>query len=373
MGLRVWLDQALFDPETPGQVAVFIGILSLIVVSIVQLSVGVQYPEIPTRYPQAFRALEWAITAAFTIEIAARILVRPAPRGYLFTGSALIDFLAVLPTWLGLFLPLYGLELAWLRSLRMIHLLRTVKLVHYANRITSRSLSLLARIAPYMAMAFAAKAVLLYLEGLGFWPKIPGLDTVVSVVGFAIGILLSTKLATVQNRMYTFEERIAHLLGAIDAARAHSPQPEVLDRWLFQVYETIRSGEGREPFDRINDELIATHEGRIPGPIWLNLHQCARFLLHRMWTTTPEAYDQVLKNVTIIYIAAVILTIPGLTGLLASFLVVYVLGGLFIVIDSMDLPYDSSEEALINSDLSSMEAYLARQGFGVISSFSSTQ
>lgn len=363
--MKKWLDRAFFDPATKGQTSVYLFILILIVISILHLSIAVQYPEFRKNHDLLFQIPEWIITVLFSIEILFRIALRPHPRSYLFTSSALIDLLAVLPTWLGLFLPLQEVELTWLRSLRMVRLLRSIKLSHSANRLKNRSLKLLANIAPFMALAFAVKAVLLYLESLGLWPKIPGLGTVVSVVGFAIGVLLSTKLATVQNRMYTFEERIAQLVGSVEAARAHSPHPEILQDWLYQIYRMIRTGVGWEDFESANRKLIESHEGQVPGPIWLNLHQHARFLLHRMWTVTPEAYDQVLKNITIIYIATVILTIPGLTGLLASFLVIYVLGGLFIVIDSMDLPFDPSGDALINSDLSSLERYLSELGFEV--------
>ena len=359
------MDNALFHPETKGQVFLFAAILFLVALSIVHLSVSVQYPELTEAYAGLFKSIEWLLTILFTIEIIARIALRPAPRAYLLTPAALIDVLAVLPTWLGLFLPFQGGELTWMRSLRTMRLLRTAKLMNYAGRIENRSLSLLARIAPYMALAFAVKAVLLFLEGLGLWPTIPGLGTVVSVVGFAIGVLLSTKLGTVQGRMYTFEERIAHLLGAVDAARPHSPNPQLLDDWLYQVYRTIRTGCSRDAYDRANEALIQSHQDRIPAPIWVRLHQNAQFLLHRMWTVTPESYDQVLKNITIIYIAAVILTIPGLTGLLASFLVVYVLGGLFLVIDSMDRPFDPSGHSMINSDLGSLERYLAQMGYDI--------
>lgn len=53
-----------------------------------------------------------------------------------------------------------------------------------------------------------------------------------------------------------------------------------------------------------------------------------------------------------------IVSVPGLTGLVSSFVVVYVLGGLVNVIDSMDMPYNPEEETLVNSDLSVLEYFL---------------
>ena len=43
----------------------------------------------------------------------------------------------------------------------------------------------------------------------------------------------------------------------------------------------------------------------------------------------------------------VITTVPGITGFLATFLLVYVLGGLFLLIDDMDKPLDVGPNSLI--------------------------
>lgn len=356
-----WIEKALFDPESRGQASVFLFILVLIVISIVQLSISAQYAGFYEENRTIFSYIEWTITIIFTVETFARIITRPRLREYILTPSFLIDILAILPTWLGLFIDIDGKTLAWLRGFRMIRLLRTLKFVKHIEKLDHWGLSLISRIGPYMALAFSIKALLIYSEGMGYWPSIPGLGTIVSVVGFAIGVLLSTKLATVQNRMYNFEEQITKLIGSSEAARSHIQDATYLDKWVNSIYDAITEKGSMDDFRNANDALKRSCGNEIPGPIWLGLHQSARFLLHKKKTKTPEIYDSALKNITIIYISTVILTIPGLTGLLASFLVVYVLGGLFIVIDSMDLPYDPSETALINSDLSSFEEYIAKQ------------
>ncbi|MYL28166.1 MULTISPECIES: ion transporter [Halomonadaceae] len=357
-----WTEKALFDPESRGQASVFLFILILIVISIVQLSISAQYTEFYNENKAVFLYTEWAITLIFTAETIARIITRPRPKDYLLTPSFLIDILAILPTWLGLFISVDGKTLAWLRGFRMIRLLRTLKFVKHIEKLDHWGLSLISRIGPYMALAFSIKALLIYSEGIGYWPSIPGLGTVVSVVGFAIGVLLSTKLATVQNRMYNFEEQITNLIGSAEAAKAHIKDATPLNKWIIEIHQTITKQKPITDFENENQSMKESFVNQIPGPIWLGLHQSARLLLHKTKTKTPEVYDSALKNITIIYISTVILTIPGLTGLLASFLVVYVLGGLFIVIDSMDLPYDPSENALINSDLSTLEEYIERQG-----------
>ena len=52
-------------------------------------------------------------------------------------------------------------------------------------------------------------------------------------------------------------------------------------------------------------------------------------------------------TVIISYTLVVITTVPGITGLLATFLIVYVLGGLFFLISDMDNPLDVGVNSLI--------------------------
>ena len=52
-------------------------------------------------------------------------------------------------------------------------------------------------------------------------------------------------------------------------------------------------------------------------------------------------------TVIISYTLVVITTVPGITGLLATFLLVYVLGGLFFLISDMDNPLDVGVDSLI--------------------------
>jgi hypothetical protein len=52
-------------------------------------------------------------------------------------------------------------------------------------------------------------------------------------------------------------------------------------------------------------------------------------------------------TVIISYTLVVITTVPGITGLLATFLLVYVLGGLFFLISDMDNPLDVGVNSLI--------------------------
>ena len=60
-------------------------------------------------------------------------------------------------------------------------------------------------------------------------------------------------------------------------------------------------------------------------------------------------YKTLIKPLTLLRqdSLVVIATVSGLTGFLATFLLVYVLGGLFILIDDIDRPLDFSPGSLV--------------------------
>jgi voltage-gated potassium channel len=75
-------------------------------------------------------ALEWVFTGLFTVEYAARMASVQSKRRYAFSFFGIIDFLAILPTYLSVLLP--GTRfLAIIRVLRVLRVFRVLKLVRY--------------------------------------------------------------------------------------------------------------------------------------------------------------------------------------------------------------------------------------------------
>lgn len=86
--------------------------------------------ELSTRYRSQLFAIEWGFTILFSIEYAVRVwCVRPK-RAYTLSFFGIIDLLAVLPTYLSLFLP-GGQYLAVVRILRVVRVFRVFKLVRF--------------------------------------------------------------------------------------------------------------------------------------------------------------------------------------------------------------------------------------------------
>jgi voltage-gated potassium channel len=74
--------------------------------------------------------LEWFFTILFTLEYIGRIFAVTYPRKYIFSFYGVVDLLAIVPTYISIFLP--GSQyLMSVRALRLIRVFRVLKLTRY--------------------------------------------------------------------------------------------------------------------------------------------------------------------------------------------------------------------------------------------------
>lgn len=83
-------------------------------------------------YGPELRLAEWMFTALFTVEYALRIWSARPARAYARSFFGLVDLLAVMPTYLSLFIP-GGQSLAVIRVLRVLRVFRVLKLAQYVG------------------------------------------------------------------------------------------------------------------------------------------------------------------------------------------------------------------------------------------------
>jgi voltage-gated potassium channel len=82
------------------------------------------------KYGEIFNDAEWVFTVLFTLEYLLRIYCIRRPTSYIFSFFGIIDLLALIPTYLSLFLP--GTEvLTVIRVLRVLRVFRVLKLVQF--------------------------------------------------------------------------------------------------------------------------------------------------------------------------------------------------------------------------------------------------
>lgn len=85
-----------------------------------------------TRQQDAFAVAEWFFTLLFTVEYVARLATVDRPLRYAFSFFGIVDLLAVLPTYLALFLPELH-ALIDVRVLRLLRMFRIFRLTEYVE------------------------------------------------------------------------------------------------------------------------------------------------------------------------------------------------------------------------------------------------
>jgi voltage-gated potassium channel len=125
-----WFHIIFGHDDAPGRrfdVLLIIAILGSIVVAMLDT-----VAEAHARYGAIFYALEWAFTLLFTLEYVMRILVVNRPWRYMRSFFGVVDFLAVLPTWISL-IAAGSQYLLVVRALRILRIFRILKLTRYVG------------------------------------------------------------------------------------------------------------------------------------------------------------------------------------------------------------------------------------------------
>ena len=128
-GWRLRLYTVIFEADTRAGKAFDVGLIVLVMLSVLVVSLE-SVVALQSRYGRLFDLLEYLFTALFTIEYIARLLCVQRPLRYALSFYGLVDLLAVLPTYLALFVPeLYAL--VDVRVLRLLRVFRIFKLGAY--------------------------------------------------------------------------------------------------------------------------------------------------------------------------------------------------------------------------------------------------
>jgi voltage-gated potassium channel len=126
---RQRLHEIIFESDTAAGRAFDIALLVAIVVSIVAVMLE-SVPAVRREHGSALRAVEWAITIAFTIEYVLRLVAVDRPGQYARSFLGVIDLLAILPTYLALVVP-EAHSLLVIRSLRLLRVFRILKMTQF--------------------------------------------------------------------------------------------------------------------------------------------------------------------------------------------------------------------------------------------------
>ena len=127
--LREKIKIIIFGTETKAGKLFDVVLIITIVLSIITVMLD-SVLEYNQQYGHMLRIAEWTFTIMFTVEYLLRIYSIRRPISYIFSFFGIIDFLAILPTYLSLFMP--GTEVfAIIRVLRVLRIFRVLKLVQF--------------------------------------------------------------------------------------------------------------------------------------------------------------------------------------------------------------------------------------------------
>lgn len=123
--------EVIFEADTPKGKVFDIALIILILasVAIVMLETVERFDN---KYHLLFKILEWVFTIVFTIEYLMRLHITKRPLKYATSFFGIIDLLAILPSYIGLFLIGSSIEsLLVIRALRLLRVFRVLKMVSF--------------------------------------------------------------------------------------------------------------------------------------------------------------------------------------------------------------------------------------------------
>jgi voltage-gated potassium channel len=119
----------IFEADTPAGKAFDVALLGSIALSVVAVMLE-SVDAIEARHGGWLRDAEWVFTLLFSIEYALRLACVERPLRYAKSFFGVVDLLAILPTYLSLFLP-GSQSLLVIRSLRLLRIFRVFKLARF--------------------------------------------------------------------------------------------------------------------------------------------------------------------------------------------------------------------------------------------------
>lgn len=129
--IRNKLYEIIFEADTPSGKLFDIVLLFVILLSVALVMLE-SVPGIRQNYLPLLKMLEWIITGIFTLEYTLRVLIVKKPFRYIFSFYGIIDFLAVIPTYLSFFVLGYQ-SLVVIRALRLLRVFRILKITRYTH------------------------------------------------------------------------------------------------------------------------------------------------------------------------------------------------------------------------------------------------
>lgn len=346
-------------------------IFLLIIASLYLVVIEFFYVEIFEKYKTLIYIADYFILAVFTIEYVLRIITAPKKIKFFFKPLNIVDFLAVFPNYLELFLH-YFIPTNAIRILRLVRIFRIIKLFKYGNffkQIFRYQNTILQSIINVVVLLITFKGIIWILESYGFWISNTNLGELFAIIGFALGIILSQKIGVSYDKFIQVEEAVVRLYGALQSLTLilNKIEPElgtkICQKWAKSFLDILEdpNADNFKIFEANNEffEGISKIEGISIdlASLQSDIFRDAAFCLSKKVRLTPKAYDMLLQQSVMLYLALTAVFIPGATGMISVVVATYVLYGMYNLTQDFD-SIIGGEFNLININISELK-YLA--------------
>ncbi|MBT8140258.1 MAG: hypothetical protein KJP25_10850 [Gammaproteobacteria bacterium] len=347
---------------------------------IVTIVASIFYLFIVDEYPASFPlgstqllVVEWIILAVFSVDFFLRLGVTRLSD---WRAVALLacDGLAIIPSlWVVLnhfgFIDLANLEI--LALLRLFRLMRVVKLLRMSNVLTDVfGASVLTLVFGTMAVHLGLRVLVQEVSSLSGFDVLSLFDKdtlmiAVTAVGSIFGIGLAITFGIVKRKQIEISELHRTALDSLQSFERDINQHGVgsdqgdsidFDGWRRSLQAFLFEAYPYEPMKRKTNELLASiraatkNRPSLDVPFHNGLVQNMSAFLSKTQIEFHPAFYLWLNRIAHIYFLLMMIAAPGLTGVVAQLLVIYVFKGLVVVIDDMDHAVDL-EVTLFNSKI----------------------
>ena len=253
-GRRARLHEIIFEANTRAGRLFDLALIWLILLSVATVILE-SVRSVRVRYGDLLYALEWFFTLLFTAEYVLRLVSVRRPHRYATSFFGVVDLLAIIPTYLSIFVPgsQYLLVIRILRLLRVFRLLKLTEYVEEADtlrralRASSRKISVFISAVLLLVVIIGALMYVVEGEAHGFtsipvsvyWaivtlttvgygdlsPKTPFgqiLASIVIVIGYGI-IAVPTGIVSVELAQATRQQKLTRQSCPSCGAEGHDP------------------------------------------------------------------------------------------------------------------------------------------------------
>ena len=342
--------QAIYNffehPKTPTARLVHALLVGAIIVSAFLALVELSFPNAFIEYSSALMWLERVILGMFTVEYVLRFSAAPRKWAFFWHPFNLIDLAAIVPFF-------FGINAAAARVLRVLRLLKLARHLHLLGVFRLKE-TILEKIFPLLVLLFVTKILVWIAEEQGLWLQSGGLGELFAIVGFALGIILAQKITTTSEKYFAVREAFFRICAQVQSLAAFYPYEKAfLADWLEKLVDAFADKKATsKEFFPSNAELLMRVRDQEQKPSEMcilakDITNDAHLVLCKKNDTVPAAYNLLLQQATLLYLALIVIFLPGVVGIISVLVGTYILYGMYHVTLDFDT-ISGGEHNLIN-------------------------